>query len=66
MKISFNGELRELREAATIAELLADLALDPRRVAVEINLELAPRDRHAEIRLQEGDQVEVVTLVGGG
>ena len=66
MKISFNGELRELREAATIAELLADLALDPRRVAVEINLELAPRDRHAEIRLHEGDQVEVVTLVGGG
>ena len=66
MKIVFNGETREVAAAITVADLLAQLELDPRRVAVEVNLELTPRDRHAETRLQEGDQLEVVTLVGGG
>ena len=66
MKILFNGEQREVRDHLTIAELLDELSLDPKRVAVEVNLDLAPRDRHAETYLQEGDQLEVVTLVGGG
>lgn len=66
MNILFNGESRSVREAITIAELLEELTLDPRRVAVEVNLELAPRDRHSETTLNEGDQLEVVTLVGGG
>ena len=66
MNILFNGESRSVRDAITIAELLEELTLDPRRVAVEVNLELAPRDRHGETTLNEGDQLEVVTLVGGG
>ncbi len=66
MQIQFNGESRDVRPDMTIAELLEEFSLDARRVAVELNLELAPRDRHAVTRLQEGDQVEVVTLVGGG
>ena len=66
MNILFNGEPRSVRDAITIAELLEKLALDPRRVAVEVNLDLAPRDRHGETTLKEGDQLEVVTLVGGG
>ena len=66
MKILFNGEGREVRDGMTIAELLEELSLDPKRVAVEVNLDLAPRDRHAQTQLQEGDQLEVVTLVGGG
>ena len=66
MKIVFNGEAREVRDGMTIAELLDELSLDPKRVAVEVNLDLAPRDRHAQTQLQEGDQLEVVTLVGGG
>ena len=66
MNILFNGESRSVRDAITIAELLDELTLDPRRVAVELNLELAPRDRHGETTLQEGDRLEVVTLVGGG
>jgi thiamine biosynthesis protein ThiS len=66
MKIVFNGEGREVRSGMTIAELLDELSLDPKRVAVEVNLDLAPRDRHAQTPLQEGDQLEVVTLVGGG
>lgn len=66
MNILFNGESRSVREEITIAELLEELSLDPRRVAVEVNLELASRDRHGETILKEGDQLEVVTLVGGG
>jgi thiamine biosynthesis protein ThiS len=66
MNILFNGESRQVRDEITIAELLEELTLDPRRVAVEVNLELAPRDLHGESILNEGDQLEVVTLVGGG
>lgn len=66
MKIVFNGETRDVSDGTTIADLLDELALDPKRVAVEVNLELAPRDRHRETHLTEGDQLEVVTLVGGG
>ena len=66
MTIIFNGELRQTRDRVTVAELLAELDLEPRRVAVEVNLELAPRNQHAELVLCEGDRVEVVTLVGGG
>ena len=66
MNIFYNGESRTVRDGITIAELLDELTLDPRRVAVEVNQELAPRDRHRETTLHEGDQLEVVTLVGGG
>ena len=66
MKIVFNGQPRETAENTTIAELLQQLNLSPRYVAVEVNLELVPRGRHAEYVLGEGDRLEVVTLVGGG
>lgn len=66
MKIVFNGETRITAEGASIADLLVELQLDPRRVAVEVNQELVPRARHAERQLQAGDEVEVVTLAGGG
>jgi len=42
------------------------LELDPRRLAVELNLELVPRAEHARQKLAEGDRLEIVTLVGGG
>ncbi len=66
MKIQFNGQQYELAESATVADLLQRHELEARQVAVEVNLELAPRDRHATWVLKEGDRVEVVTLVGGG
>jgi len=66
MKIIYNGEPREVADALTVAQLLAELNLTPRFVAVEVNLELSPRVAHAEHVLRDGDQVEVVTLVGGG
>lgn len=66
MRITLNGEVREVDEAATVAGLIAELELRPEFVAVERNGELVRRAEHAACRLAEGDSVEVVTLVGGG
>lgn len=66
MQIEVNGKRREIASGTTIAELLNDLAVKQPHVAVEVNLEVVPRARHAETTLQDGDRLEVVTLVGGG
>jgi thiamine biosynthesis protein ThiS len=65
-KLTVNGNDRELADGTTVADLLAELGLDPRTLAVERNLELVPRAQHAETQLTVGDRIEVVTLVGGG
>ncbi|HUT93145.1 MAG TPA: sulfur carrier protein ThiS [Thermoguttaceae bacterium] len=66
MQISVNGQPRQVAEATTIARLLDQLELTTKYVAVEVNLQLVPRSRHAEHRLSEGDRLEIVALVGGG
>ena len=66
MEITVNGELRERADDTTMAELLVELNLQPRLVAVERNGELVPRAQHADCVLKPGDGVEIVTLVGGG
>jgi thiamine biosynthesis protein ThiS len=66
VQITVNGNVREVAAGTSIAALLAELDLQPPQVAVEVNLELIPRGRHAEHRLEPGDRLEVVTLVGGG
>jgi thiazole synthase len=64
--ITLNGERKSLPDPLTVADLVRLLGYPPRRVAVEVNLEVVPSLRHAEHRLQPGDAVEIVTLVGGG
>lgn len=66
MKIVLNGAPRDVAAGLTIARLLEELKIEPKHVAVEVNLELVPRTRHAERTLSPGDHLEVVTLVGGG
>lgn len=66
MTIVCNGEPRTIAPGTTIAELLAELKLNSRQVAVEVNLDVVPRAQHAAHVLQVGDRVEFVTLVGGG
>jgi len=66
MEITVNGEARALERGTTVAGLLETLHLDCRASAVEVNRELVPRSRHAAHALQDGDAVEIVTLVGGG
>ena len=69
MRLMVNDAPLDLPEAApatTVATLLIHLALPGTRVAVEVNRTLVRRAEHAAFTLNEGDQVEVVTLVGGG
>ena len=66
MKIFVNGIEREVARQPTIAQLLSELEVTERHVAVEVNLELVPRAQHAKHLLHESDRLEVVTLVGGG
>ncbi len=64
--LTINGELRNLPQPLTVADLVRQLGHNPQRVAVEVNREVVPRLRHAEHQLRGGDTVEIVTLVGGG
>ena len=66
MKVTVNGEEREIEEGATVAQLLRLLSHAPERVAVELNREVVRRALWAETALGEGDRVEVVHFVGGG
>jgi sulfur carrier protein len=65
LRIQVNGDPREVY-ATTVAELVEELALDPRKVAVERNLEIVPRSLYAVTALAEGDRIELVQFVGGG
>lgn len=64
--ISVNGENRSANPGATIADLLQELGLDSGRVAIERNLEILPRPRWGETRVEPGDRYEIVQFVGGG
>ncbi len=66
MKIMLNGEVHEVLEGTTISQLLIELGVQTRHVAVEVNLEIKPQPEHPSYVLQQDDQLEVVTLVGGG
>ena len=66
MQITLNGERFELDQPLSVTALLARLEIDPRRVAVEHNLEIVKRQRFPDIVVNEGDTVEIVNFVGGG
>ncbi|AMV16881.1 sulfur carrier protein ThiS [Planctomyces sp. SH-PL14] len=66
MKVTVNGEPREVAAGTTVGDLLQELGKNPKFLAVERNLELVPRTEHASTPLQDGDALEIVTLVGGG
>lgn len=64
--IIVNGERRQVAVGTTVSALVAELKLPWKFVAVERNRDVVPRARHAETVLAADDQLEVVTLVGGG
>lgn len=66
MKIVVNDVEREVSEGITVAQLLAELEMSGRHLAVEVNLELVPRARHGDYHLHPADRLEIVTFVGGG
>jgi thiamine biosynthesis protein ThiS len=66
MTLIVNGASQTVADGLTIAQFVRDLGLERNPIAVELNRQVVPRDRHGETRLVEGDRVEIVTLVGGG
>jgi thiamine biosynthesis protein ThiS len=64
--IILNGDPHEIVRPVTVTELLAELSIDARRVAVEHNLVVLKRGTFDQIVVREGDQVEIVNFVGGG
>jgi len=66
VQIILNGQSKTIADGTTIAMMIDELGLESRYVGVEVNLELVPREKHHEHPLHDGDQLEVVTLVGGG
>ena len=65
MQLTINGEPRQV-DAGNVRELLVCLGLDRQAVAVEVNREVVPKKLHEATRLNDGDTIELVTLVGGG
>lgn len=66
MQLQINGQPREFPDGLTVAALLTLLEIKAPRVAVEVNAEVVVKARHAQTALKSGDQVEIVTFVGGG
>ncbi len=66
MNILVNGDTREVGEQTTVANVIADLGLTGKRIAVELNLEILPFDQHATHVLKAGDKLEIVQAIGGG
>ncbi|MAX56734.1 MAG: thiamine biosynthesis protein ThiS [Alcanivoracaceae bacterium] len=65
MKLTVNGDTLTL-DGNTIADLVAQLGLTGRRLAVEVNREIIPKSLHGDVALNEGDVVEIVHAIGGG
>ena len=66
MTIMLNGDPHQIAGPLTLTALLEQLKIDPRRVAVEHNLNVVKRANYDSTQIQEGDQVEIVNFVGGG
>jgi len=66
VKVIVNDEPRELPERATVADLVAALALGARRIAVELNHTVVPRAEYGATALHDGDAIEIIHFVGGG
>ena len=66
IQVRINGEHRRVAEGVSIAELVSELGLDPLRVAVERNLEVVPRSTLGDVKVEDGDDFEIVRFVGGG
>jgi len=66
MKINVNGEEHLMQDERTVADLVERLGLSQKPCAIERNRTVVPRAEHARTELADGDQIEIVTLVGGG
>ena len=66
IQVTVNGKPVTLESSLTIERLLTTVKVPPNYLAVELNADVIPREDHAAVLVMDGDEVEVVTLVGGG
>lgn len=66
MRIRINGQWQEHPDGMLMADLVERLSLHPMRIAVERNRQLLPRAQYTQTALADEDELEIVTLVGGG
>ncbi|HEX6550306.1 MAG TPA: sulfur carrier protein ThiS [Gammaproteobacteria bacterium] len=66
MQILLNGTPTPVADGLTAGELVRQLEMAGKRIAVEVNGEIVPRSRHTEFRLNPHDKVEIVHAIGGG
>jgi thiazole synthase len=64
--ITVNGQHRRVPKGISVADLALELGLEPTKVAVERNLEIVPRSTLGRVKVEDGDDFEIVTFVGGG
>jgi thiamine biosynthesis protein ThiS len=66
ISVQVNGDARAIPAGCSIAGMLRAIGIDPRKVAVERNLEVVPRSTLEEVKVRDGDAFEIVHFVGGG
>lgn len=66
IKIILNGEEKFLTRKMSVADLIAELELDVKKIAVEKDLEIVNPDQFLSVMLDEGSRVEIVHFIGGG
>jgi len=66
LSVTVNGDARRVGAGATVAGMLREIGIDPKRVAVERNLSIVPKSTLEEVPVEDGDQFEIVHFVGGG
>ncbi len=66
VKLTINGEMREVSDVNSVADLLAAFKLEQKILVIELNREIIDRSEYAATVLNEGDSLEIVHFVGGG
>lgn len=66
MNILLNGEARNIGDDIRLSQLIEQLELSGKRLAVEVNREIVPRSQHSDYVIKAGDNIEIVHAIGGG
>ncbi len=66
MNITVNGESRSLEPGTSLGQLVENLGLKGKRIAVEVNRDIVPRSEYDDFRLSDNDTIEIVNAIGGG
>jgi thiamine biosynthesis protein ThiS len=66
LKLTINGEEREILKSQTLEELISELDIQAPNIAMALNLQVIPKSKYGSTTIQENDQIEIVHAVGGG